>query len=154
MKFASCAIKANEYLKQTVTHADAVALMRKAHELMDGPNTATELCALLTREKISEIRSWMEDEGERNGHLFYAKLIQFFVDDYCEFKQVYDQLTTAKLAVDRAFSFRMHVIFTSADGTLTRQGLTEALAHRETAIRKEEKRTAEAQDRPLTCRMP
>jgi hypothetical protein len=147
LKVAACRIDVEEHLKKPVRDATAVQMMTKAKELMDEPNTTAGLCGGMTSDKIAEVRAWMDNESERNGPLFYAKLISFFVDGYNDFRITYDQWNCAKTALEKAFIYRMHVLFMTPEGVMTREALKDALDQREKAIGAVEKQALENRTR-------
>jgi hypothetical protein len=101
----------------------------------------------LSREQIAELRKFIEDDGERNGPAFYLKLLPHLVNNFRNFKDVYDQMTTGKIALERAFSYRMHLLFMSPEGHMTRDAIKEALDNRENDIKKQAMAAADAQAR-------
>jgi hypothetical protein len=114
-------------------------MMTKAKEYMSSPETPADLCSSLSMEKITAIRMWMDNDGERNGPIFYSKLINFFVNGYQEFRSTYDQWTNAKTALERAFTYRMHVLFMTPEGTMLRDSLREVIDQRVKNIEDEAK---------------
>ena len=147
LKVAACRIDVEEHLKKPMRDATAVHMMTKAKELMDVPNTTAGLCGGMTSDKNAEVRAWMDNEAERNGPLFYAKLITFFVDGYNDFRITYDQWNCAKTALEKAFIYRMHVLFMTPEGVMTREAFKDALDQREKAIGAAEKHAMEHRTR-------
>ncbi len=49
------------------------------------------------------------------------------MSDYQDLRSTYDQWTNAKTALERAFTYRMHVLFMTPEGALTRDSIKEAL---------------------------
>jgi hypothetical protein len=131
---AACKIDADEYFKKPITEQKAQAMMERAKQWMVGPETPTELCSTLSLTEIQAIRSHLDNDTERNGPLVYTKLVRFFVNGYDEFKGVHDQWTTAKNALEKAWCYRMHVLFMTPEATLTRDGIRDALDQRERAL--------------------
>ena len=143
LKVAATKIETDEALKKHVRDQSALEVMAKAQQLMVAPEATMELRKNLTKEEVAAIREWMETESERNGPAFYSKLIQFFVPGYAEFRTKYDQWTTAKVALEKAFAYRMHVLFMTPEGSLTREGIKDALDQRDQVLKAVEKQIAE-----------
>jgi hypothetical protein len=147
LKVAAAKIEAEDAVKKDVHERVAMTILEKARQLMTGPDTTVEMCSGLSPDGVKAIRAWMDDEPERNGPLFYAKLAQFFVDGYREFKVTYDQWTLAKGAVDKAWIYRMHVLFMTPEGTMSREGIKSALDFREDELKKAAQLAAQHQVR-------
>ena len=140
MKTASAKIDAEEALNKSVRGGTAREMMEKAHRLMSEPNTCLELCATMSLQCVSRVRAWVDEEQERNGPAFYIKLAQFFIEGYLDFKTTFDQWSIAKSAVEKSWLYRSHVLFTSPEGALSREGIKSALDQREEELRKEPQR--------------
>ena len=75
--------------------------------------------------------------------MFYSKLLPFLDPDYRNFKDIYDQMTIGKVAMEKAFNYRMHMLFMSPEGQMSREGIKDALDQREENIKKVEREAAE-----------
>ena len=147
LKVAAAKSDAAEYLKKNVTEATAVAMMRSARDFMAGPPTAAQLCQNLTADQVATIRQWMADETKRNGPIFYSRLLQFFAEGYRAFRNTHDQLTAARIALERALAYRPLCLFMTLDGKMTRDGIVEALDQHEEALKRQAQHQADAHAR-------
>ena len=131
---AHAKIDAEEELKKVVNDEVAVRMMEHAKEFMKAPATPLELCATLSLDEAKAFRTWIDGEHERNGPVFHGKLLQFAADGHKDFRCQHEQWSSAKVAIERAFLYRIFVIFMAPDGSMSRESLIDALDRREEIV--------------------
>ena len=131
LKVAHAKIDAEEALKKEVDDPTAVRMMEKAKQFMQQPGSSIELCSSFSLDQVKAFRTWIDGEHERNGPAFYGKLVHFFADGYKDFRDQHEQWSRARNAIEKAFLYRMFVLFMTPDGTLSRESIKDALDRRE-----------------------
>jgi hypothetical protein len=137
MKCAAARLDAEEHTRKTLTNEEAKDFMNKAKVLMEGPATAKELCDALNEDTVDALLQVIEEDGERNGPAFYSKLLVYFVPEFRDFKYMVEQLNTAKLSMEKAWTQRIFHLFMGTDGSLVRATLKEALDKRQSDLKKQ-----------------
>lgn len=141
LKVAAITIGADECLKKECSDTQTADMMRKAKLLMDGPGTAAERYSHLSLEHARNIREWMDEESERNGPLFYVKLAVLFIGGYRGFCCLFEQGSTSAASSQQEAGYREGTLlphacpFLSPEGTMTRDGIKEALDLRNQTLR-------------------
>jgi len=145
LRVAEAKLQAEEFTKRDVDDQTAINLMRRAKILLEeGPETPAGLCGNLTPEEIANIQRFIDNDDERNGPAFYAKLLPYFVPEYRAFKATFDQHFWAKNALEKSWNVRMINLFMNMDCAMTRDGILQALDERRTNIKKQQEEHARA----------